>query len=79
MDQGEQHFVALRLQFEGDAAGVSPGEGELARRIKLGDAALQAMLVAKAFRPLAGRIGQLVVAPDQFERRADLHFHLPRR
>src|SRR5258708_4676138 len=40
MDQGEQHVVATWLQFERDAAGVAPGDRELARRIELGDAAL---------------------------------------
>ena len=56
-----------------------PGEGELAGRIELDDPALHSVLLAEAGRPLAGRIGQLVVAPDEFERRADLHLHLARR
>src|SRR5215469_552464 len=34
------------------------------------------MLFAKSFRPLTGRIGQLAVAPDQLEWRANLHLHL---
>src|SRR3546814_1648229 len=41
-----------------------------ARRIAFDDAALHALLVGEAIRMLARRIGELVVAPDQFERRA---------
>jgi len=31
------------------------------------------------WRTLAGRVGKLVVSPDELERRADLHLHLARR
>ena len=37
------------------------------------------MLVAETGRTLPGRIGEFVVAPDQFEGRADLQLHLARR
>src|SRR5437660_726240 len=79
MDQGEQHLVALGLELEGDATALSPGDGELARRIELGDPTLHAVLCGEAGWPLAGRVGQLVVAPHQLEGRADLHLHLARR
>ena len=79
MDHGEQHLVALRLQLEGNVAAALPGEGELAGRIELGDPALHPVLLGEAGRPLAGRVGELVVAPDELEGRADLHLHLARR
>src|SRR5271166_5309324 len=79
VDDGEQHPLAPRLELEGDAAALSPGEGEFAWRIELGDPALQAMLFAKSFRPLAGRIGKLAIAPDELEWCAELHLHLTRR
>ncbi len=69
----------LGFQLEGDVAAAFPGDGELAGRIELGDPALHPMLVGEAGRPLAGRVGQLVVAPDELEGRADLHLHLARR
>ena len=57
MDQGEQHVVAHWLQVERDVAGIAPGDGELARRIEIGDPALHPVLFGKAGRPLARRIG----------------------
>ena len=79
VDQGQQHLVALRSELDRDVAAVLPGEAELMRRVELGDAALHPVLDGKPRRPLAGRIGQLVVAPDEFERRADFHLHPARR
>ena len=79
MDHGEQHLVALRVQLEGDVAAVLPGDGELARRIEFGDPALHAVFLGEAGRALGRRVGELVVAPDQLEGRADLHLHLARR
>src|SRR5271169_4556068 len=79
MNHGEQHKVARRLELKRDAAGAAPRDGELTGRIELGDSALQPVLLAKSVRSLAGRIAKLAVAPDEFERRADLHLHLTRR
>src|SRR5215510_12671868 len=79
MSHGEQHLVALWFQLEGHVAAALPGEGELAGWIELGDPALHSVLIAEARRPLAGRIGQLVIAPDKFEWRTDLQLHLARR
>src|SRR3546814_65604 len=70
MDDSEQHLVAARFEVDGHVAVAVPGEGEAARRIAFDDAALHALLVGEAIRMLARRIGELVVAPDQFERRA---------
>src|SRR5262245_1503110 len=79
MDDGEQHLAALGRQLEGYVAAAMPGDGELAGRIELRDATLHTMLVTEARRPLTGRVGELVVPPDQFEGRAHLHLHLARR
>src|SRR5271155_5217935 len=79
MSQGEQHLLALWVQFERDLAAGSPGDGELAGRIELDDSALHSVLFAEAGRPLAGRVGKLVVSPDELDRGADLHLHLARR
>src|ERR1700730_11424601 len=79
MDYGEQHLVALWLQLEGNVAAAAPGDGELAGRIELGDTALHPVLVGEAGRPLAGWVGQLAVAPDELDGRADPHLHLARR
>src|SRR5204863_3421840 len=68
-----------RLQFERDSAGAPPGDGELAGRIEFGDAGLHPVLLWMAGRPLAGRIGEFVVAPHEFEGGADLHLHLAGR
>src|SRR5215510_1277125 len=76
MGDGKQHLVTLWFQLEADVATALPGEGELAGRIDLGDPALHSVLVAEALRSLARRIGQLIVAPEELERRADLQFHL---
>src|SRR3546814_6046244 len=70
MDDSEQHLVAARFEVDGHVAVAVPGEDEAARRIAFDDAALHALLVGEAIRMLARRIGELVVAPDQFERRA---------
>src|SRR5215213_5564341 len=78
MGDGEQHLVVPGLELEGDVAAVLPSEGNLARRIDFGDAALHAMFLAEALRSLAGRVGELVVAPYQLEGRADLHLHKAR-
>jgi hypothetical protein len=55
-------MIAPWLEFERNVAAALPCEGELVGRIDLDDAALHPMLVAKAGRPLARRIGQFVVA-----------------
>src|SRR5262245_33402899 len=64
MDHAEQHLVTPGRQFEAYLAAPLPGDGELARRIALGDAALHPVLVAETRRPLSGRVGELIVAPD---------------
>src|SRR3546814_19268980 len=69
MDDSEQHLVAARFEVDGHVAVAVPGEDEAARRIAFDDAALHALLVGEAIRMLARRIGELVVAQDQFERR----------
>src|SRR3954454_2872194 len=79
MDQGEQHVVALLGQLERDLAGLAECVGELVRRLDRQNPALDAMLLAKAFRAFAGWIGQLVVAPGKLESRADLQLHVARR
>src|SRR4029453_13056021 len=79
MDHGEQHVIAFWIQLEGDVAAALPGDGELAGRIELCNAALHPLLFGEAGRPLAGWIVELVVAPDEFDGRADLHLHLARR
>ena len=61
-----------------DLASSIPGEGELSRRIELEYPALQAVLLAEAGRLFARRVRQLAVAPDELERRADLHLHCAR-
>src|SRR5262245_64004096 len=78
MDHGEQHLVALGLQFEGYVATALPGDGEFSGWIDLGDPALHPVLVAETGRPLSGRVGKLVVAPDELERGTGLQLHLPR-
>ncbi len=75
MDQGQQHLVAAGFEFERHFA-AAPGERKAARRVEFGDAALHAVLGAEAVGARAGRIGQLVVAPGQFERRVDLQVHV---
>src|SRR6478735_6189488 len=72
MGHGEQHALTPWLQFEGDVAAVIPGEGKLARRIEFGDPALHAVLFGEAGRTRAWRVAEFIVAPDQFEGRADL-------
>src|SRR3984885_2611546 len=75
MDYGEQYLVALRLQLKGNVAAARPGESQLAGRIEFSDPASHPALVAEAGRPLAGRIGQFVITPDEFERRINLQLH----
>src|SRR3954452_5587430 len=79
MDQDEQYVLALFGQLERDLAGLAERVGELVRRLDRENPAFDAMLLAEAFRAFAGRIGQLVVAPGEFEGRADLQLHLARR
>ena len=79
MDESEKHPVAARLQLEYDAARASPGDGEAARRIELGDRRLHAVLGAESGRPATRRIGQFVIAPGEGEGRADSHFHVAGR
>ena len=62
MDHGQERRVAPGLELEGHITGAAEGEGELARRIERGDLALDPMLGAKAFRPIAGRQGSSPVA-----------------
>src|SRR5215207_10214298 len=47
MNDREQYPVADGLQFKGDVTAALPGDGELAGRIKLGDAGLHPVLVAE--------------------------------
>ena len=75
MDDGEQRLVALGRQLERYVADAMPDDGEP----ELRDATLHTLLVTQAGRPLTGRVGELVVAPDQFEGRAYLHVLLSRR
>ena len=58
-----------------------PGDEVVAHclSIELDDPAFHPMLLAKSIRPLARRVGELAVAPDELERRAHLHLHMPRR
>src|ERR1700722_8939568 len=80
MDHGQQHLLTPRFERKGNVAVVlSPGEGEFARRIELKDPALHPVLFAKTLRPLARWVGELAVAPDKFEWRADLHLHVAGR
>ena len=75
MGQGEAHHVADRLQLEGDSSGFAPADRQPVGRIELGDLFGPAMLVAMAFRCVAGIVHQLIVAPNQFDRGADAHLH----
>ena len=75
MDHGEQHVIALALQFIGKVAAAVPGDGTLAKRLELSDPALHALLLRKAGGTLARRIAQRIVSVDEFERRADFQFH----
>src|ERR1700760_3039563 len=77
VNHGEQHFLAPRFERHRNVAVfVAPSEDEFARRIDLDDPALHAVLLTKTVRPLARRIGELAVAPDEFERRAHLQLHV---
>src|SRR5688572_4852467 len=40
MHDGEHHVLTSRLKFEGNGALLTPGDGELARRVERGDARL---------------------------------------
>src|SRR5262249_41303937 len=75
VDERQQNLVAPLGPLEGHLPRSAEDETELARWIAPDDPALLAMLPAEARRPLAGRIGQLVVAPDELEGRARLHPH----
>ena len=70
---------AHRLEVEGDPAAVVPGERKAPRRIEFEDAALHAVFPAETFGFIARRIGQFVVAPDQFEGRTGLRRHVAGR
>src|SRR5262245_46524034 len=78
MDHAEQHLVTPGRQFEAYLAAPLPGDGELARRIALGDAALHPVLVAETRRSLSGRVGELIVAPDYLELSPHRRLHLTR-
>src|SRR4051812_12856974 len=72
VNEGEQHVTSLRCQLERNATVDTPGDCQLVRRVEFGDPTLHAALSGGTARALAGRIRELVVAPYEFNGRAEL-------
>src|SRR4029453_17637537 len=75
MGQGEQHAVAALLQIDGHVAVAAEFKAQLPWRIEFGDPAPHPVLLIETLRALAG-ILQLLVTPDELERRSGFQLHL---